>query len=35
MIFGWVTKRNYLEYHDPDRWTSPGSAPRPSGPNAA
>jgi cytochrome b subunit of formate dehydrogenase len=35
MIFGWVTKRNYLEYHDPDRWVSPGSEPRPSGPNAA
>lgn len=35
MIFGWVTRRNYLEYHDPDRWVTPGSAPRPSGPNAA
>jgi cytochrome b subunit of formate dehydrogenase len=35
MIFGWVTKRNYLEYHDPDRWVAPGSAPPSSGPNAA
>jgi thiosulfate reductase cytochrome b subunit len=20
MIFGWITRRQYLEHHDPDRW---------------
>jgi cytochrome b subunit of formate dehydrogenase len=20
MIFGWITRRNYLEHHDPERW---------------
>jgi cytochrome b subunit of formate dehydrogenase len=24
MIFGWITRRNYLEHHDPQRWTVPG-----------
>ena len=23
MIFGYVTRRQYLEYHDPDRWKTP------------
>ena len=29
MIFGWITRRQYLEHHDPDRWAisrSEGSA---------
>jgi cytochrome b subunit of formate dehydrogenase len=25
MIFGYITRRQYLEHHDPDRWTSEGS----------
>ena len=20
MIFGWITRRQYLEHHDPQRW---------------
>ena len=20
MILGWITRRQYLEHHDPDRW---------------
>jgi hypothetical protein len=20
MIFGWITRRQYLEHHDPNRW---------------
>ena len=35
MIFGFITRRQYLEHHDPDRWVTEGSRPRPSGPNAA
>ena len=26
MIFGFITRREYLEYHDPDRWVTKGSA---------
>jgi cytochrome b subunit of formate dehydrogenase len=25
MIFGFITRREYLEYHDPDRWVTKGS----------
>ena len=30
MILGWITRRQYLEHHDPERWTvrrpaSPGT----------
>lgn len=25
MIFGYITRRQYLEYHDPDRWAQEGS----------
>ena len=35
MIFGFITRRQYLEHHDPDRWVTEGSRPRPSGPNVA
>jgi cytochrome b subunit of formate dehydrogenase len=30
MVFGWITRRQYLEHHDPDRWVvgSKGAAPR-------
>jgi cytochrome b subunit of formate dehydrogenase len=36
MVFGWVTRRQYLEHHDPDRWVAgTGGAPRTSGPDAA
>jgi len=33
MIFGWVTRRQYLEHHEPDRWRVPGggSAAKPAG----
>jgi formate dehydrogenase subunit gamma len=24
MIFGWITRRNYLEHHDPERWKAEG-----------
>jgi formate dehydrogenase subunit gamma len=24
MIFGWITRRDYLTYHEPDRWKVPG-----------
>jgi cytochrome b subunit of formate dehydrogenase len=27
MIFGWVTKRQYLEHHDPTRWKVKGDSP--------
>ena len=33
MVFGFITRRQYLEHHDPDRWVAEGSRPRPSGPN--
>jgi formate dehydrogenase subunit gamma len=26
MIFGWITRRQYLEHHEPSRWTVRGSA---------
>jgi formate dehydrogenase subunit gamma len=36
MLLGWVTRREYLEHHDPDRWkTAPAAASQPTGPNAA
>src|SRR2546426_1159629 len=25
MIFGWITKRQYLQYHEPSRWAVPGA----------
>jgi formate dehydrogenase subunit gamma len=31
MIFGYITRRQYLEHHDPDRWAIEGS--RSTGPN--
>src|SRR5919106_2088613 len=36
MIFGWITRRQYLEHHEPSRWAVPGStAAKPStGPGA-
>jgi formate dehydrogenase subunit gamma len=33
MIFGTISRRNYLEYHDPDRWAAEGSR-KPSSPVA-
>ncbi len=31
MIFGWITRRQYLEHHEPSRWAVAGSAaPKPS-----
>jgi formate dehydrogenase subunit gamma len=36
MIFGYITRRQYLEHHDPDRWrTQAPAASQPSGPHAA
>jgi cytochrome b subunit of formate dehydrogenase len=32
MIFGYITRRQYLEYHDPDRWVAEGTS-RPTKPN--
>jgi formate dehydrogenase subunit gamma len=26
MIFGWITRRHYLEHHDPERWKARGKA---------
>jgi formate dehydrogenase subunit gamma len=31
MIFGWITRRQYLEHHEPNRWVVRGSA-KPAGP---
>jgi formate dehydrogenase subunit gamma len=31
MIFGWITRRQYLEHHEPSRWVVRGSA-KPAGP---
>ena len=31
MIVGWITRRNYLEYHDPDRWKVRGGKAQPAG----
>jgi hypothetical protein len=25
MIFGWITRRQYLEHHEPSRWAVPGA----------
>ena len=25
MIFGWITRRQYLQYHEPSRWAVPGA----------
>ena len=33
MIFGTISRREYLEYHDPDRWVTKGS--KPGSPNVA
>ena len=27
MMFGWITRRQYLEHHEPARWRVPGSDP--------
>jgi cytochrome b subunit of formate dehydrogenase len=33
MILGWITRRQYLEHHDPDRWrVRPDAGPRPQAP---
>lgn len=29
MIFGWITRRSYLEYHDPQRWKVDSDKPQP------
>jgi hypothetical protein len=26
MIFGFITRRQYLEHHEPTRWVVPGGA---------
>ena len=31
MILGWITKRQYLEHHEPSRWVVSGTGARPSG----
>ena len=32
MIFGWITRRQYLEHHDPQRWNvRTGNKPQPAG----
>ena len=33
MVFGFITRRQYLEYHDPDRWVPDGTGTRPTGSN--
>jgi cytochrome b subunit of formate dehydrogenase len=36
MIFGYITRRQYLEHHDPDRWkVAPPGASQPTGPHVA
>jgi cytochrome b subunit of formate dehydrogenase len=35
MIFGYITKRQYLEHHDPTRWKTATTGTTPSGPHAA
>ena len=36
MIFGYITRREYLEHHDPDRWVAGSQASRnPARPNVA
>jgi hypothetical protein len=27
MVFGFITRREYLEHHDPDQWITEGSKP--------
>ena len=34
MLLGWVTRREYLEYHDPERWKAPVRPPA-AGPDVA
>ena len=31
MLVGWITRRNYLEYHDPSRWNVRGGKAQPAG----
>jgi hypothetical protein len=26
MLLGWITRRQYLEHHDPQRWTTPAKS---------
>jgi formate dehydrogenase subunit gamma len=33
MILGWITKRQYLEHHEPSRWVVAGAGARPSNPS--
>jgi len=33
MIFGWITRRQYLAYHEPSRWRVPGATPAPAKPS--
>lgn len=33
MLFGWISRRHYLEHHDPQRWVVPGAPQKPSGPD--
>jgi formate dehydrogenase subunit gamma len=36
MIFGYITRRQYLEHHDPERWkVAPTGTSQPTGPHAA
>jgi formate dehydrogenase subunit gamma len=34
MIFGYITRREYLEHHDPDRWVAEGGSRKSSSPVA-
>jgi cytochrome b subunit of formate dehydrogenase len=33
MIFGWITRRQYLQYHEPSRWAVPGASTAPAKPS--
>jgi thiosulfate reductase cytochrome b subunit len=33
MIFGWITRRQYLAYHEPGRWQVPGAGAVPAKPS--
>jgi cytochrome b subunit of formate dehydrogenase len=33
MIFGWITRRQYLAYHEPSRWQVPGAGAAPAKPS--
>jgi len=33
MIFGWITRRQYLAYHEPSRWKVPGATTTPAKPS--